>query len=67
MRYSLRTLFLTVTIVMVLTVPAYEFGTYLWQAFNPRESTGVMIELPPYKITPVNTVITVPDRGTILR
>lgn len=67
MRFRLRTLFTAVTLAAILTLPISNMYVHLQGKWSPRNSSGLVIELPEFDTTVVSTVVTVPDRGTVLK
>ena len=63
-RFKLRSLFLLMTLSAIFCLPAYERGVKIVESWNkPKEVTA---QLPTLATTTVNTVVSVPDGGTII-
>ncbi len=65
MQFKLRTLFGVITIFAILVIPAFDFFKSLLET-NREPDKPVVIQLPEFASTSVNTVVYVPDGETVI-
>ena len=65
LRFRIRTLLIVTALAAIFTMPTYDYVCEVI-AKNKHEQQGVTIRLPRLVSTRINTVVSVPDGGTIL-
>ena len=65
-QYRLRSLFLITALFGILTIPVYECGVRLIDAWNGPDEPEITVKLPAMTVTIPTTVVRVPDQGTVI-
>jgi len=63
-QFSMRTLLVVTAIAAVLTMPTYRYSVDVYKRWTAPEQ--VTVQLPVLATTTVNTVVSVPDGGTVI-